>query len=192
MFLTGSLGLYISLYRGIASGGTMSGSGNRDAGSLAGNLEGGCACRAIRYRLTAPPMIVHACHCRDCQKQTGSAFVLNLWIERDRVAASGDAPVPFRVPPGGSGQPHDVFRCAKCGTALWSKYHAAPGDTVLLRAGTLDDPARITPDVHIFTRSKVPWLTLPAGAAAFDGFYKIDEVWPPESLARWRALTTRG
>jgi hypothetical protein len=152
------------------------------------SLEGGCACGAIRYTLTQAPMIVHACHCHDCQKQTGSAFVLNLWIERKFVAASGDAPVAFRVPPGSSGQPHDVFRCAACGTALWSKYHAAPGDTVLLRAGTLDDPAAITPDVHIFTRSKVPWLELPKSARVFRGFYKFDEVWSSASLERWKTV----
>lgn len=154
----------------------------------AANLEGGCACGAIRYRLTQAPMIVHACHCRDCQKQTGSAFVINLWIERQFVEATGAEPVAFRVPPGSSGKPHDVFRCAKCGTALWSKYHAAPGDTVLLRGGTLDDPGAVTPDVHIFTRSKAPWLKLPDGAHVFEAFYKIDEVWPAESLQRWQAL----
>ena len=152
------------------------------------DLEGGCACGAVRYRLTAPPLIVHACHCRDCQKQTGSAFVLNLWIEREFVEMSGDEPVAFAVPPGSSGKPHDVLRCAKCGTALWSKYHAAPGDTVLLRAGTLDDPTVITPDVHIFTRSKMPWLELPKDARVFEGYYKTSEVWSPESLARWQAL----
>jgi hypothetical protein len=148
--------------------------------------EGGCACGAVRYRLTNEPMIVHACHCRDCQLQSGSAFVLNLWIERKFVEANGAAPVAFRMPPGGSGQPHDVFRCPDCGTALWSKYHAAPGDTLLLRAGTLDEPATVAPDVHIFTRSKLPWLELPPSARSFPAFYKFDEVWSPASLARWR------
>ena len=154
-------------------------------------LNGGCACGAVRYRLTRAPMIVHACHCRDCQKLTGSAFVVNLWIERKYVEASGAEPAAVRVPPGTSGKPHDVFRCAACGTALWSKYHASPGDTVLLRAGTLDDPAAITPDVHIFTRSKVPWLDLPQDARVFPAFYKRDEVWPPESLARWKEVAGR-
>jgi hypothetical protein len=153
------------------------------------SLEGGCACGDIRYRLTAQPMIVHACHCRDCQKLTGSAFALNLWIERKFVEASGGEPVAFRVPSGSSGKPHDVFACAKCGSHLWNKYHAAPGDTVLLCGGTLDDPAAVSPDVHIFTRSKLAWFELPAGARSFDAFYKIDEVWPAESLARWRQLT---
>ena len=153
-------------------------------------LEGGCACGAIRYRLTAAPMIVHACHCRDCQRLSGSAFALNLWIERQFVEAAGSEPVVFAVPPGGSGKPHDVFACGKCGTHLWNKYHAAPGDTVLLCGGTLDDPTAVTPDGHIFTRSKLPWLQLPPGARAFETFYRITEVWPPASLERWRQLGT--
>ena len=69
------------------------------------NLEGRCACGNIRYRLTAAPMIVHACHCRDCQRLSGSAFAINLWIERKFVEASGGEPVPF----------------------LRNKHHAAPG-----------------------------------------------------------------
>jgi hypothetical protein len=150
------------------------------------SLEGGCACGAVRYKLINPPMIVHACHCRDCQKQTGGAFVINLWIERKFVEASGAAPVAFPVPPGPSGKPHDVFHCAICGTALWSRYHAVPGDTLFVRGGTLDDPTAITPDVHIFTRSKVSWLELPKDARIFPVYYRRDEVWPPESLARWK------
>jgi hypothetical protein len=152
------------------------------------DLEGGCACGTIRYKLSSTPMIVHACHCRDCQKLTGSAFVINLWIERKFVETSGGAPVAVRVPSGPSGKPHDVLRCPECGTALWSKYHAVPGDTVLLRAGTLDRPEAIEPDVHIFTRSKVPWLDLPKNARLFPAYYKRDEVWSPDSLERWREL----
>jgi len=153
-----------------------------------GNIEGGCACGAVRYRLTRAPMIVHACHCRDCQKISGTAFAVNLWIERKFVEGGGDAPVAFPVPPGSSGKPHDVMRCPTCGTPLWHKYHAAPGDTVLLCAGSLDDPAAVTPDVHIFTRSKLPWLELPKDARVFEGYYKTAEVWAPESLERWKAL----
>jgi hypothetical protein len=150
--------------------------------------DGGCACGAIRYRLTNAPMIVHACHCRDCQKLTGSAFVLNLWIERSLVEASGAAPIAFAQPPGPSGSPHEVFVCGRCGTQLWSKYHNVPGDTLFVRGGTLDDPAAITPDVHIFTRSKVPWLALPQDARVFPAYYRRSEVWSPESLVRWKAL----
>jgi hypothetical protein len=152
-------------------------------------LEGGCACGAIRYRLTDTPMIVHACHCRDCQKLTGSALVINLWIERQFVETSGVEPIAFPQPPGPSGSAHDVLHCATCGTALWGKYHSLPGDTLFVRAGTLDDPSLVTPDVHIFTRSKVPWLELPRDARTFEAYYRRSEVWTPESLARWKALS---
>jgi hypothetical protein len=152
---------------------------------MAMDLEGGCACGAVRYRLTAPPLIVHACHCRDCQRLTGSAFVLNIWIEKECVEADHSLLRSFKVS-AGSGKPHEVFFCGDCGTTLWSKYHAAPGDTLLLRAGTLDQPEMVQPDVHIFTRSKLPWLELPKTARAFEAFYNLVEVWPPESRERLR------
>ena len=149
------------------------------------DLEGGCACGAVRYRLTAPPLIVHACHCRDCQKLTGSAFVLNMWIEKNCVEADHNLPksVMLAAP---SGKPHEVFFCGHCMTRLWSKYHAAPGDTLLVRVGTLDHPERVEPDVHIFTRSKLPWFQLPPDQPAFEAFYKIPEVWPAASQERLR------
>jgi len=147
--------------------------------------EGGCACGAIRYALTASPLIVHACHCRDCQRVTGSAFVLNLWIERQFVTMASIAPKSFRLA-GGTGKHHDVFFCDTCGTTLWSRYEIAPGDALFVRAGTLDSPETVRPDVHIFTRSKVPWLELPAGARAFKEAYRIEDVWSPESLERLR------
>jgi hypothetical protein len=149
------------------------------------DLEGGCACGAVRYRLTAPPMIVHACHCRDCQKQTGSAFVLNMWIEKNCVEADHSLPksVMLAAP---SGKPHEVLFCGNCATRLWSKYHAAPGDALFVRVGTLDHPESVEPEVHIFTRSKLPWLQLAPDKPAFEAFYKIPEVWPAASQERLR------
>ena len=149
------------------------------------SLSGGCACQAIRYKLTASPLIVHACHCRDCQRITGGPFVINIWIERKSVETSTGVPKSFRLA-GGTGQHHDVFFCAGCGTYLWSRYHGAPGDALFVRAGTLDKPEAVRPDVHIFTKSKLPWLELPAGVPSFKTFYKIDKVWSPESLKRLR------
>ena len=149
--------------------------------------EGGCACGAVRYRLTEEPLIVHACHCRDCQRLTGSPFVVNLWIERRHVEPSGAAPARFTTR-AGSGKPHDVFFCGACSAALWSHYHAPPGDTLFVRGTTLDDPAHYAPDVHIWTRSKLPWLTLPAGARSFPEMYgDFAAVWPADKLARFRA-----
>lgn len=155
-----------------------------------GRLEGGCACGAVRYRLTSGPMFVHCCHCADCQRQGGSAFVINALIETDRIEVlSGELkPTPM---PTESGRPHLVYRCAACGTTIWSDY----GDRKVmsfLRATTLDDRAALPPDVHIFTRSKLPWVRLPDGARAFEVYYDMAAEWPAESLARRAALLGPG
>lgn len=149
-------------------------------------LEGGCACGAVRYRLASAPMFVHCCHCRDCQRQTGSAFVLNALIETARVELLAGAPVAVEVPTD-SGRPHDVYRCPRCQTAVWSDY-GRRGVLRFVRVGTLDDPAALAPDVHIYVRSKQPWVSLPVGVPAFEAYYDAATVWPPESLARRRAL----
>jgi hypothetical protein len=153
---------------------------------MAEEFEGGCACGAVRYRMRSAPMFVHCCHCKDCQRQTGSAFVINALIEAGRVdVMSGEVrPSPM---PTDSGRPHNTFRCTACGTALWSEYG---GLTALrfVRAGTLDDPSRIQPDVHIYTRSKLPWVALPAGVPAFEAYYDSKKLWPAESLERRRAV----
>jgi hypothetical protein len=102
------------------------------------NLEGGCSCRSIRYKLTNTPLIVHACHCRDCQRVTGSAFVINIWIEKRFVESSGAMPKSI-VLKGGTGKDHEAFFCDQCGTYLWSRYQVAPGgEALFVRAGTLD------------------------------------------------------
>jgi hypothetical protein len=149
-------------------------------------LDGGCACGWVRYRLGSEPMIVHCCHCLDCQRQTGSAFVLNALIETDRVALLSGAPVALAVPTD-SGRPHEIFRCPTCQTALWSDY-GRRGVLRFVRVGTLDDPSALQPDVHIYTRSKLPWIALPAGVPAFEAYYDSSKLWPAASLARRRAI----
>jgi hypothetical protein len=153
---------------------------------VADDLTGGCACGAVRYRLASAPMFVHCCHCGDCQRQTGSAFVVNALIETDRVALLAGAPEPVALPTD-SGRPHDVYRCRTCQTALWSDYGRRP-PLRFVRVGTLDTPAALSPDVHIFIRSKLPWITLPAGAPAFEVYYDMAKLWPPASLERRRAI----
>ncbi len=150
------------------------------------NPTGGCTCGAIRYELTAEPLIVHACHCRDCQRITGSAFVLNLWLEKKQVVAKGHAPKSLTLA-GGSGKDHIVHICGRCGTYVWSDYRMVPGECWFVRAGTLDDPSAIVPDVHIFTRTKLPWVRLPERARAFASVYELRDVWPAAKLARLRA-----
>ena len=148
-------------------------------------FEGRCACGGVRYRLTSAPMFTHCCHCLDCQRQTGSAFVLNALIETDRIEVLAQAPVPVSVPTD-SGGPHDVYRCSACQTAVWSDYGRRPG-LRFVRVGTLEDPSAVPPDVHIFTRSKQPWVGLPPEVPAFAVYYDTKTLWPAEALARRRA-----
>ena len=149
-------------------------------------MEGGCACNSVRYRLDSAPMFVHCCHCRDCQRQTGSAFAINALIESDRITILSGEPKPIAVPTD-SGRPHHIYRCPGCGAAVWSEYG---GRSALrfVRAGTLDDPAAFAPDVHIYVRSKLPWVSLPEGIPAFDAYYDARQLWPAASLERRRAI----
>ena len=151
--------------------------------------EGGCACGAVRYRLHSEPLFVHCCHCLNCQRQTGSAFVINLLIESDRVELLGDRPNPIDTP-GDGGSTQRIYRCPTCQVAVFSEYGRP--DVWFVRGGTLDEPASVTPDVHIYTRSKVSWLTLPEPAPAFAAYYDIKALWPPPSFERLERLRTAG
>jgi hypothetical protein len=156
---------------------------------MTGRLEGGCACGSVRYALTSAPMFVHCCHCRDCQRQTGSAFVINALIETDRIELLSGAPGPMPVPTD-SGRPHDIYRCPSCRTALWSDYGRRPG-LRFVRVCTLDEPQAYRPDVHIYTRSRHAWVTLPAEVPAFEAYYDMKAVWPADSLRRRHAVAQR-
>jgi hypothetical protein len=147
--------------------------------------EGGCSCGAVRYRLASEPMFVHCCHCLNCQRQTGSAFVINLLIESDRVELLAGRPEPVDVPRD-DGSAQRIYRCPDCQVAVFSEYS---GPAVkFVRGGTLDQPASVAPDVHIYTRSKLPWVELPESVPAVDVYYDTKELWPPESLQRLRAV----
>ena len=153
-------------------------------------LEGGCDCRAVRYRMETRPLFVNCCHCRWCQRETGSAFALNAMIEADRVTLLGIEPEIVDTP-SASGTGQKIARCPKCRIALWSNYGGG-GDAVrFVRVGTLDEPDRLPPDIHIFTESKQPWVVLPPGTPAVAEYYDSKQYWPAESLARREALLTR-
>jgi hypothetical protein len=152
---------------------------------MSGPREGGCACGEVRYRLASEPLFVHCCHCLNCQRQTGSAFVINLLIETDRVELTAGTPEPIDVPRD-DGSSQRIFRCPTCQVALFSEY-GHPGIR-FVRAGTLDDPRDIRPDVHIFTKSKVSWVTLPESVPAFEIYYEPRSLWPSASLERLDAI----
>ena len=148
-------------------------------------LEGGCYCGEVRYRLAADPLFVHCCHCLNCQKHTGSAFVINLLIEAARVERLSGAPEPVEMAPNG-GTPNRIFRCPKCRVAVWSEY-GGRHQILFVRGGTLDKPSAVSPDVHIYTRSKLPWVALPASVPAFEAYYDPKTLWPAASIERRKA-----
>ena len=150
-------------------------------------LEGGCTCRAVRYRMMTRPLFVHCCHCRWCQRETGASFALNAMIESDRVILLNGEPEVVNTP-SNSGKGQKITRCPTCHIAVWSNY-AGAGDAVrFVRVGTLDEPDRLPPDIHIFTASKQPWVVLAPDTPAVDEYYDRNEHWPAESLERRGAL----
>jgi hypothetical protein len=150
-------------------------------------LEGGCACGAVRYRLKDKPFIVHNCHCRLCQRQTGTGSAVNAFIESDRLERLSGELVEQEFATG-SGGAQTVVRCASCGTPVWSFYPRLGRTVAAVRVGSLDNPSAAPPDVAIYVADKPDWAPLPEGIRAFDEFYNPAEVYPAESLARLKAL----
>jgi len=132
--------------------------------------EGGCECGKVRYRLEAEPIVTKCCHCHACQRQTGSAFAVNMVIETEHVTLLGEAPeVVDYATESGHGQAN-------------------------VRAGTLDDTHGVQPDLHIFTAAKQSWVIIPEGAETFETFYRgkdVPRVFGEENAARWKAVLTR-
>jgi hypothetical protein len=137
--------------------------------------------------MTAPPMIVHCCHCTSCQTETGTAFALNALVEAERVELLAGEP-ELVVTPSESGKGQTIWRCPDCRVALWSTYGGAGEAIRFVRVGTLDAPAECPPDIHIYTRSKLPWVLLPEGTPAVEAYYDSGTTWPQASLDRRKAL----
>lgn len=149
-------------------------------------LSGGCACGAVRYVVRGAPIFVNNCHCTLCQKQTGSTSVVNAFYEARALRSSGETMI--HTVKAGSGGDHEIWRCASCGTALWSFYPRLGQLGLGLRVGTLDDASALAPDAVIFTASKMPWVSLPDGIPSFETTYNPAELLPPERFARLKAL----
>jgi hypothetical protein len=153
-------------------------------------FTGGCDCKAVRYEMTSRPLFVNCCHCRWCQRETGSAFAINAMIEAERVRLLAGVPEVVDTP-SNSGKGQKIARCPKCRIALWSNYAGAGEAVRFVRVGTLDNPDAMPPDVHIFTESKQPWVVIPPGMPAFPVYYDREKLWPKESLERREAMLAR-
>jgi hypothetical protein len=153
-------------------------------------MEGGCTCGHVRYRLSGKPLIVHACHCSWCQRETGTAHALNALYEADRVEQVKGEP-ELILTPSASGKGQRVARCPNCKVAIWSNYPQAGPAVRFVRVGTMDSPGEYPPDVHIFTSSKLPWVTFPDAARVVAEFYNLNEVWSDDAKERRRIMRDR-
>jgi len=151
------------------------------------SFTGGCDCRGVRYRMSKTPLFVNCCHCRWCQRETGASFALNALIEADCVILLNGEPEIVDTP-SSSGKGQKIARCPVCRIAVWSNYYGSGDKLRFVRVGTLDEPDRFPPDVHIFTATKQPWIVLPAPIPAVPEYYDPEKYWPAESLARYSKL----
>ena len=150
-------------------------------------IEGGCTCGSVRYKVWTAPLIVHCCHCRWCQRESGASFALNALIEAERMANLAGEPELVQNP-SNSGKGQIIARCPKCRIALWSHYAGAGPIISFVRVGTLDNPDLLPPDIHIFTQSKQPWIVIPQGTPSVSEYYDREQYWPAASLARRAAM----
>lgn len=155
------------------------------------SFDGGCTCGHVRYKMHSSPLVVHGCHCTWCQRQSGGSFAVNALIEADRVEITkGEVNEVSVDSPSGTGQ--KIARCPKCQVAVWSNYLVFGGPlgehVRFIRVGTLDNSEKLPPDVHIFTKTKHPWVILPSNVPAVELYYDTDKTWSDSSLKRLDAL----
>ncbi len=143
-------------------------------------FSGGCSCGEVRYRLGNPPLFVHACHCLDCQKASGSAFgITTIVLESDLRFDQGKL-VSERI-----AAHRTTFLCESCEDVIYRTATNHPA-TALLRSRTLDDMRVLEINAHIWTKEKHAWLELPAHVPQFEEGYDRNKAWPQDSLERLR------
>lgn len=155
-----------------------------------GDLEGGCACGAVRYRASGAPVFVNNCHCTLCQRQTGAGSAVNAFYESERVSLLSGELATTTVPTG-SGGTQEILRCTVCGSFVWSHYPSLGRLGTAVKVGTLDDPGAVALDAVIFTRSKLPWAALPEGVPQFEESYRSRDVLPPDRMERLMVIAAR-
>ncbi len=152
--------------------------------------NGACTCGQVQFRMTTAPLVVHCCHCSWCQRESGASFALNALIESDRleVLKGGLARVEI---PSDSGKGQILVKCPECLVTLWSHYAGMGEQMSFVRVGTLDNPSALPPDVHIFTSTKQPWITLDDSTPVMAEYYKKANVWRPDAIERFKTLLAK-
>jgi len=156
---------------------------------VSAKLSGQCSCGGVTYEITGEPLFVQACHCTDCQRTTGSAFVVHIVIPESELRIRGRT--TMSIAPTGSGQGCELHYCTTCAVFVWVRYLYQQVRAIAVRAGTLNDTNAVAPQAHIFVRSKQEWVLIPPDIPTFEGAADRSVIWPPESIARYDALPER-
>jgi hypothetical protein len=130
------------------------------------SLEGGCLCGAVRYRIHDDPLTLYACHCTDCQRQSGSAFGLSMIVARTDFEVVQGEPLALDLTTD-DGRNRRPRLCGACGNRLYNESKVA--EVVVVRGGTVDGAATLRPIGHIWTRSAQPWVRIPEDALTYPG-----------------------
>lgn len=131
-----------------------------------GICAGGCQCGAVRYEVRSAPVAVYVCHCRECRRQSASAFGISVILRRGDLRLLQGEPRQWSRPTD-SGRTLDCFFCPTCGSRLW--HSGQGGETVSVKGGSLDRPPELDSAVHIWTSRKLPGVVIPAGARQYPG-----------------------
>lgn len=153
---------------------------------MTSELSGKCACGNVRYEIRSEPLFTQACHCRDCQRTTGSAFVIHTIVCEEDFQITGET--RMGIGPTGSGAGCELHSCVSCGVIVWVRYRYHKVPVIAVRAGTLENPDAVAPQAHIFTSRKLPWVSLPADVPSFAEGVDRSQVWSQESIERYESL----
>ena len=134
---------------------------------MAKEITGHCLCGSVSYRLDAEPFAQAICFCRDCQRQTSTAFSVVIGVQRDAFSVEGDTLSSFETKGDVHGTATRRHFCSACGSPIFSIVEAQP-DVAWVKAGTLDDPSWLEPNAEVFTRSAQPWSPHLEKAARFE------------------------
>lgn len=128
------------------------------------SMQGGCLCGKVRYSTDADPIFTGVCHCKNCQKESGSAFSVDIGVPKPALTVTGT--LKTYTDRGDSGQPLYRKFCPECGSTVLAEAAVMP-DIVMIAAGTLDDTTGVRPGMHLYCSSKQDWTDIPGGVKSF-------------------------
>ncbi len=124
------------------------------------SVTGGCLCGAVKYELEEAPSMMGVCHCKNCQRQAGSAFSTLAGVPKDQFSFVSGEPKLYLDGDTKSGNQVERYFCGNCGSPIYSAIDSQP-DTLFLKTGTMDDTTSFAPQFHVWCDTRQNWVDLP-------------------------------